>query len=351
MNRDEIKSRARLSDSAVDKLSRIESVLSLMADLAGADLFIDCMQEPDGRMFVAAQAGPGHMPSAYRSRVVGCYAKREDEPAVYRAMETKSPVRDIRAVTQEERTVRQDVVPISDDDGRMIGVLIGERDISDDIRQEQKYEALVRRAEKGDFIHVSPEDAARREVHHRVKNHLQLIASIMNIQARNTESEEVKQAFRENTARVLSIASINELLAYGEGGPVALKPFLEKLRQNLTQLYDNEASVKLLLEGDDLTADQEKATDIALVVNELVSNAFKHAFTGLTGGQVRVILKKGELFSSITVQDNGNGFDFNGKEGLGFGMSLVKMTVRDKLGGKLYLTSDREGTSVTFDFR
>ena len=118
---------------------------------------------------------------AYRSRVVGCYAKREDEPAVYRAMETKSPVRDIRAVTHEERTVRQDVVPISDDDGRLIGVLIGERDISDDIRQEQKYEALVRRAEKGDFIHVSPEDAARREVHHRVKNHLQLIASIMNI--------------------------------------------------------------------------------------------------------------------------------------------------------------------------
>ena len=50
MNRDEIKSRARLSDSAVDKLSRIESVLPLMADLAGADLFIDCMQEPDGRM-------------------------------------------------------------------------------------------------------------------------------------------------------------------------------------------------------------------------------------------------------------------------------------------------------------
>ena len=56
MNRDEIKSRARLSDSAVDKLSRIESVLSLMADLAGADLFIDCMQEPDGRMFVGAYA-------------------------------------------------------------------------------------------------------------------------------------------------------------------------------------------------------------------------------------------------------------------------------------------------------
>ena len=96
---------------------------------------------------------------------------------------------------------------------------------------------------------------------------------------------------------MLSIASINELLAYGEGGPVALKPFLEKLRQNLTQLYDNEASVKLLLEGDDLTADQEKATDIALVVNELVSNAFKHAFTGLTGGAgTRDSEKRGAVF-------------------------------------------------------
>ena len=54
MNRDEIKSRARLSDSAVDKLSRIESVLPLMADLAGADLFIDCMQEPCSRLLCKA---------------------------------------------------------------------------------------------------------------------------------------------------------------------------------------------------------------------------------------------------------------------------------------------------------
>lgn len=351
MNRDEVINRAQLSESAFLKLEQIEAVLPLMADLVGADLFIDCMQPSDGRMFVAAQAGPGHMPSSYQKSVVGCYAKREDEPAVYRAMETNSPVRDIKAVTQEERTVRQDVVPVTDEDGRFIGVLIGERDVSRDIRQEQKYEALARRVEKQDLIQVSPEDAARREVHHRIKNHLQLIASIMNIQARNTESEEVRQAFRENTARVLSIASINELLTYGENGPVPLKPFLEKLRQNLALLYDTGTSVSLVLEGDDLTVEQEKATDIALVVNELVSNAYKHAFTGLAGGRIRVIMKRGGMYSSITVQDDGTGFDFNGEDSFGFGMSLVRMTVRGKLGGKLYLTSDKEGTSATFDFR
>lgn len=351
MNREEIKARTGLSEAAIDQLEGIELTLPLMADLAGADLFIDCMEQPEGRMFVAAQAGPGHMPSAYQNSVVGCYAERKDEPAVYRAMETKAPVRDIKAVTQEERTVRQDVVPISDSIGNVIGVLIGERDVSRDILKEQKYEELVRLADQRPPAHVSAETAARREVHHRVKNHLQLIASMMNLQARKTEHEEVRQAFRENIARVLSIASINELLTSGENGPMPLMPFLEKLRQNLALLYDKEAFITLTLEGDELTVDPDQATDIAIVVNELVSNAYKHAFRGRDKGGIRLILKRGERYSSITVQDDGSGYDFHREEEQGLGMSLVKMTIRDKLGGKLYLTSDAGGTSATFDFR
>lgn len=350
MNRDKIIERTGLSNESVDKLEQIEEVLPLMADLAGADIFIDCIQASDGKMFVAAQACPGHMPSTYKSCVVGCYAERKDEAAVYRAVETKSPVRDIKAITQEEKTVRQDVVPIFDREEKIIGVLIGERDVSRDIRKEQKYEELVRMAETNTTFSISSEEAARREVHHRVKNHLQLIASIMNIQARKTDNEEVKQAFRENISRVLSIASINELLSYNEEGPVPLKLFLEKLRKNLILLHEGASSVSLTLEGDELTADQTQATDIALVVNELVSNAYKHAFEGRSSGKIRIILKKGERYSSITVQDNGTGYDFCEDDRNSFGMSLVKMTVRDKLGGKLYISSGEEGTSITFDF-
>ena len=112
--------------------------------------------------------------------------------------------------------VRQDAVPIQGEDGSVIGILIGERDISKDIRREQKYEAMARQPVAFGSVASRTESTAvrnaRREVHHRVKNHLQLIASIMNIQARKSESEEVKQAFRENIARVQSIASINEIL-------------------------------------------------------------------------------------------------------------------------------------------
>ena len=351
MKRIEWMERTGLSEAAFERLTQIEAVLPLMADLARADLFIDCIQIADGQMFVAAQASPGHMPSAYKSNVIGCIARQEDEPAVYRAAETRSPVRDIKAVTQEEQAVRQDAVPITDEDGVVIGVLIGERDISADLLREQKYEELARRADQMTPSQISAVTAARREVHHRIKNHLQLIASMMNLQARKTESEEVRQAFRENTARILSIASINELLSSdGSGAPVALKPFLEKLRQNLAMLYDGETVIRLVLEGDELMAEQDQATDIALVVNELVSNAYKHAFLGRTSGTVRVILKMGERYSAITVQDDGNGYDFCQEEETGFGMLLVKMTVRDKLGGKLYLSSDERGTSVTFDF-
>lgn len=350
MERKEIERRSGLDESSIEKLMQIEAILPLMADLAGSDLFIDCMEKSDGRMYVAAQAGPGHMPSAYENSVVGCFAEREDEPAIYRAVETRSPVRDIKAVTQESKIVRQDVVPISNERGNIIAVLIGEKDVSRDIRREQKYEALVRKNEWREAMPVSTEQAARREVHHRVKNHLQLIASMMNLQARKAESEEMRQAFRENTARILSIASINELLTADGQEEVSLKQFLERLRQNLTLLYDKGAFVSLALEGDELTVRQEMATDIALVVNELVSNAYKHAFQGQVSGTIKIILKKGERYSSVTVQDNGNGFTAGEDKKAGFGMDLVRMTVHDKLQGKLYVASNEHGSSITFDF-
>lgn len=351
MDRQEVGKRTGLSAGNLDKLEQIETMLPMMADLAGADLFIDCMDKESGIMFVAAQAGPGYMPSAYRSSVIGCDALPEDEPAVYRALETHAPVRDIKAVTQEEETVRQDAVPIQGDGGGIIGILIGEKDVSREIRREQKYEELRRRSlqpKKAEHEQTAVQ-AARREVHHRVKNHLQLIASIMNIQARNSESEEVRRAFQENVARVLSIASINELLTESEDGPAPLWPFLEKLKNQLLLLYGAESHIALELSGDRLTVSAEQATDIALVVNELVSNAYKHAFAPGEEGTVRVILKRGERYSSITVQDNGIGCK-DGWSSENFGLTLARMTVRDKLHGKLYLENGESGTSITFDF-
>ena len=118
MTKEELMKRTGLSEENAEILKRTEQMLPMMAELAGADLFIDCMDKTDGIMFVAAQAGPKYMPSAYQKSVVGCAAEQKDEPAVYRALETRTPVRDIKAVTQEENMVRQDAVPIQGEDGR-----------------------------------------------------------------------------------------------------------------------------------------------------------------------------------------------------------------------------------------
>lgn len=349
MDREVLRQRAGLGEEEIEKLSRLEEALPLMADLVGRDLFIDCRDKADGRMFVAAQAGPLHFPSSYRSSVVGRFAEEENEPAVYRAAETLAPVRDLKAVTQESSAVRQDAVPVQGAGGELIAVLIGERDVSGELLKEQKYHALVRRVSEREPEIVSAELGARREAHHRIKNHLQLVVSLMNMQLRRAKTDEAKQVLRESISRIQSIASVNELLVHTDSEEVRLKSYLDGIRQNLSLLYAGESWAALKLEGDEFTVSGEAAADIALVVNELVSNAFRHAFSGGKGGTVMILLKKGERYSSITVRDDGCGFDVHSTPG-GVGLSVVRMTVKDKLHGKLYVSSDENGSSFTFDF-
>ena len=111
------------------------------------------------------------------------------------------PSRDIKAVTQEDRTVRQDVVQIFSHEGRCIGALIREKDISAVLLQEKKYRTLARNYEKEDIsLRASDishrEDIAMREIHHRVKNNLQLVASFLNLQARRCKDSYTKKSSR-----------------------------------------------------------------------------------------------------------------------------------------------------------
>ena len=99
-----------LTREDICQLQQIRAQLPLMADLMGQDVFLDCLT-CDGCVMVVAQAQPSTADSAYRQNVVGEYALREKEPAVYHALQSHAPARDIKAVTQEDCAVRQDVVP------------------------------------------------------------------------------------------------------------------------------------------------------------------------------------------------------------------------------------------------
>ena len=136
--------RTALAGEAVSRLEEVAASMQLTADLTGADVFIDCMDREGRTAVVAAQARPSGETSAYCRTVLGQAALPEKEPAVYHAFRTGMVVRDLKAVTQEDRVVRQDVAPIRDGQGQVIGVLIREKDISQTVSRERKYRELAR---------------------------------------------------------------------------------------------------------------------------------------------------------------------------------------------------------------
>ena len=355
----------RLEEKDIKILIDIEKTLQYTADLAGADVFINCLTEDKDKAVVVAEAKPTGGLSVYVGTVLGEMALRQNEPAVFRAFEIAMPVRDLKAITQEYKAVKQDVVPIKNDTGEVIAVLIGEKDISESINTSKKLNELARTTEhltetlnnatgpvNPSIANLKEGSLAMKEIHHRIKNNLQMVASILNLQARRSTSLELKSALKENINRVLSIAAIHDILTKNstdEG--VRLKDLMEKIRHNITlyavQGYQN---ILIVVEGDDLIVDADKAASIALVANELIANAIEHAFIGKNQGRITVSLQAGSLYSTITVTDDGNGFDPLDKKENSLGLDLVMVTVRDKLKGNLRIQSGANGITVFFDF-
>lgn len=189
------------------------------------------------------------------------------------------------------------------------------------------------------------------EVHHRVKNNLQTIASLLRMQARRTENEETKHLLNESINRILSISATHQLLAHSGKDEVELKEVLHKVRNNLAQTYLTSAQkINLKLEGDDITVDSDIATSVALAVNELVQNSIRYAFPGERAGNVCIRIERGKIYSTITVKDDGAGFNIATIKAGSLGLKIVESMVEDKLHGKLKIRSGTHGTKASFDF-
>ena len=346
-----------LTDGDIARLEQAESQLLLMAELTGADVFIDCLTK-DGAVVVVAQARPHTLSSAYRQDVVGHFAQPENEPAVFQTLQTSAPARDIKAVTQENQTVRQDVVPILNGEGKCIAALIREKDITGALLQEKKFRTLTQTYENEDLSLRSSEapaqdNTAMREVHHRVKNNLQLVASILNLQSRRCNDEFTQTILKENVGRILSIASIHDILTKNGDNfrEIDSLLLLEQLRKNLQFFVPVGKHITISVNGTSANLSADTASSVSLVVNELITNALEHAFEDRDSGTVSVTFNAGQLFHSVTVSDDGNGFDPSQLRKGSLGLNIVEATVKDRLHGQLSIHSDAGGSRVSFDFK
>ena len=344
-----------LRSEDIEILESLEKQLSMMSDLTGTDIFIDC-PTLIGEAVVVSHARPSWKVGAYSENVVGQYALRGKEPAVFEALRTNTQIRDIKAVTQENRSVKQDVVPIAGKDGECIAVLIRETDITETLVQEKKYQQLSRCYESLDasIRNTMPgeADVRLREVHHRIKNNLQIIASILNLQARGCKDDYTKNILKENVGRVLTIASIHDMLVEQDiTQSIDCLTLMQRLQQNLSAFVPYGKSIAITVEGDSMVIGADTASSVALVANELITNALQHAFEDRDSGEIRISLIAGKLINTVLISDNGCGYSPADCSGSSFGLKIVESTVRDKLRGHLRISSDSTGTRVSFDFK
>ncbi|MEO8111077.1 MAG: sensor histidine kinase [Ginsengibacter sp.] len=182
-----------------------------------------------------------------------------------------------------------------------------------------------------------------REIHHRVKNNLQVISSLLDLQSLTIKDRQASEAIKESRNRVYSMALIHQNL-YKEENVIGIEmnDYINKLVQSLFQSYNSgENKIVLNTDIDPLLLDVDMVIPIGLVLNELISNSLKYAFNNTTSGTLHIGLKKYEDEMLLTVKDNGAGFPkgMNVFQSSSFGFKLVKAFAQ-KLKAKLEVYND-----------
>ncbi|GGD58624.1 sensor histidine kinase [Muriicola marianensis] len=190
-----------------------------------------------------------------------------------------------------------------------------------------------------------------KEIHHRVKNNLEIVSSLLSLQADQILDPKVKSAMIKSQQRVHSMSMIHQRLYQGKSlSHIEMKDYFRNLGNYVIHSYGKEDLITLDCEMEPITVDIDHAIPIGLIVNELLSNALKYAFPDDRKGHIRISLYQRGSVLHLEVSDDGIGKDNgHGTEGTGFGTQLIAL-LTTQLDGEMDLVVDK-GTSVSFNFQ
>lgn len=189
-----------------------------------------------------------------------------------------------------------------------------------------------------------------REIHHRVKNNLQIVSSLLRMQARRIQDKNALEALRTSQSRIRSMALLHQRLYQGDVlKDIPMRPYLNDLIQSLFDAYRvEEDRITLCTDLDDFSLNVDDAVPLGLIANELITNSLKYAFPQERTGEIAVVLKKSEQGFRFAVTDNGIGIPIiQGKpssSSTSFGLELVE-SLAQKLNGRLSF-SNEQGTTA-----
>lgn len=195
--------------------------------------------------------------------------------------------------------------------------------------------------------------AAFKEMHHRIKNNLQTIASLLRLQKNKIESPEGKAALQDTISRILAISATHEIILGQEMDVVNLNDIINRIKDNTSSYYTrDDFDLEIECHGGDFQVSMIQATAIALILNELMQNSIKYAFTDKKSGKILILADNtyGDEIK-LVFKDNGCGFDVDSKIKSGsMGWAIIKLMVKERLKGHITVTSGSKGTKVVVVF-
>jgi PAS domain S-box-containing protein len=212
---------------------------------------------------------------------------------------------------------------------RMVG-------IHEDITERKQSEELVRKA-------LQEKEVLIKEVHHRVKNNLAVIASLLNLQAKRSADGNVRKSLMESQARVRAMALIHETLYQTRDlSVVYFEEYVRKLIRDLLSLYEDvSGQIEVVFDIHEIEMDIGQAVSCGLIINELVTNAFKYAFAAKGTGTVKISARMvNDCAIELRIKDNGGGLSsgLEWQQSGTLGLRLISLMV-DQLHGKWDLVS------------
>jgi len=211
-------------------------------------------------------------------------------------------------------------------------------------RAEEKY--VIANAELS-FINEE-KTVMLKEIHHRVKNNLQVVTSLLRLQANEIEDQKTRFHLTDSVNRVSAMAMIHEKMYQSENlTKIDLKVYLKSLIDDLITSYANKVKINITIESDLNRVEPKSLVPLALIFNELVSNSIKHAFKGRSKGAI-VIRTIKNLDGSIQINYHDDGEWIGPQKEGSFGLEMIE-TFTEQLDGKMERKIEN-GTSYMFSF-
>lgn len=230
---------------------------------------------------------------------------------------------------------------LKDDKGRPTGILEVIRDISDRKKAEEQIKASLKEKE-----------VLLREIHHRVKNNLQVISSLLSLQSEHIKDDQYADMFEDSQNRIRSMALIHETLYESENlAHIDLVEYITRLVHELIRSYRAADRIKVSIKVEDVSLGIDAAIPCGLIISELVTNSLKHAFPEGRKGEVNIVLNQRGSVIELQVSDNGVGIqeDIDIRTSESLGLDLVTTLAEVQLNGTIALDR-REGTTFRITF-